>query len=113
LRWWTAKPPASRLRSASWIIYSKDSKRLLIALLAFTLTEGVRAGADESETAVARILFDADTENASYSIRRNGFVDILFGPSVSDVAPTGIVTVRSYTRFIDPARFIRDSSTEK
>jgi len=48
------------------------------------LTEGVRAGADESGTAVARILFDADTENASYSIRRNGFVDILFGPSVSD-----------------------------
>ncbi len=59
-------------------------KLLLAALLTLILSNTAQAGANESEAAVARILFDADMENASYSIRRDGFVDILFGPSVSD-----------------------------
>ena len=42
------------------------------------------AGQAESEDAVTSILFEEDMQNASYSLRSNGFVDILFGPSVSD-----------------------------
>ena len=42
------------------------------------------AGQAESEEAVTNILFEEDMQNASYSLRSNGYVDILFGPSVSD-----------------------------
>lgn len=59
-------------------------KYLLATVFTLILVKSAFAGANESETAVARILFDADMENASYSVRRDGFVDILFGPSVSD-----------------------------
>ena len=42
------------------------------------------AGQAESENAVTSILFEEDMQNASYALRANGFVDILFGPSVPD-----------------------------
>ena len=50
---------------------------LLIALPAF-------AGQSESEDAVTSILFDENMENASYSLRNDGFVDILFGVAVPE-----------------------------
>lgn len=48
---------------------------MLIALPAF-------AGQSESEDAVAAILFEANMENVTYSLRSNGFVDITFGIAV-------------------------------
>jgi hypothetical protein len=42
------------------------------------------AGQTESEAALTKLLFDEDMENVSYSLRSDGFVDILFGPAVSD-----------------------------
>jgi hypothetical protein len=42
------------------------------------------AGLTESEDALTAILFDENMENVSYNLRGDGFVDILFGPSVSD-----------------------------
>ncbi len=42
------------------------------------------AGQAESENAVTGILFEEDMQNVTYSLRQDGFVDILFGPSVPD-----------------------------
>ncbi len=50
---------------------------LLIALPAL-------AGQPESENALTNILFDENMENASYTLRGDGFVDILFGLAVTD-----------------------------
>lgn len=50
---------------------------LLIALPAL-------AGQAESENAVTNILFDENMENVSYSLRNDGFVDIVFGVAVSE-----------------------------
>ena len=50
---------------------------VLIALPAF-------AGQPESENALTNILFDEDMENVSFSLRGNGFVDILFGIAVPE-----------------------------
>jgi len=50
---------------------------LLIALPAL-------AGQSESEDAVTGILFDEGMENVAYSLRGDGFVDIVFGIAVAD-----------------------------
>lgn len=54
----------------------------LFAVLLFALP--AHAGMAESENAVTAILFDENMENASYSLREDGFVDILFGPAVDE-----------------------------
>ncbi len=41
------------------------------------------AGREEAENALTSILFEENMENVSYSLRSNGFVEILFGVSVS------------------------------
>jgi hypothetical protein len=61
---------------------------LLIAFPAF-------AGKDESEMAISSILFDENMENVSYSLRSDGFADILFGAAVSD---------RDYARILERLR---------
>lgn len=38
---------------------------------------------DRAELALTALLFEMDRENVAYSVRGDGFVDILFGPSVS------------------------------
>ena len=59
-------------------------KRTLVALLLLVLALPVVAGQAEAEAAVAKILFDADMENATFKVRNDGFVDILFGSAVTD-----------------------------
>jgi hypothetical protein len=58
--------------------------RRVAALLCLACVMPVWAGQSESEAAVAEILFAEDMENASYTLRGDGFVDILFGVAVSD-----------------------------
>jgi hypothetical protein len=58
-------------------------KTRLIPLL-FCLALPCWAGQDEAETAVGNMLFNENMENASFKVRSNGFVDILFGAAVSD-----------------------------
>jgi hypothetical protein len=43
-----------------------------------------KAGQSEAEDSVTRILFDNDMENVSYSVRPDGFLDIIFGASVPE-----------------------------
>jgi hypothetical protein len=59
-------------------------KNCRIAALALCLAPLCQAGQTESETAVANILFEQNMENVSYKVRPDGFVDILFGPAVSN-----------------------------
>ena len=61
---------------------------LLLALPAF-------AGQAESEDALTNILFDENMENVFYTLRDNGFVDIWFGPAVSD---------KDYSRILERIR---------
>ena len=42
------------------------------------------AGQAEADAAVTAILFAQDMENVSYTVRHDGYVDILFGAAVSD-----------------------------
>lgn len=59
-------------------------KQWLLGVSLASVAATAWAGQAESEDAITSILFDEDMQNASYSLRSNGFVDILFGPSVSD-----------------------------
>lgn len=59
-------------------------KKLLLGVSLVCVAATAWAGQAESEDAVTNILFEEDMQNASYSLRSNGYVDILFGPSVSD-----------------------------
>lgn len=59
-------------------------KKLLLGVSLACVAATAWAGQAESEDAVTNILFEEDMQNASYSLRSNGYVDILFGPSVSD-----------------------------
>jgi hypothetical protein len=43
-----------------------------------------QAGQAEAESALTRILFEENMENISYALRRDGFVDILFGVAVPE-----------------------------
>jgi len=58
-------------------------KKLLLACL-FLTSLPAWAGQDESEAALAKILWDEDMENVSYKLRSNGFIDITFGTAVKD-----------------------------
>jgi hypothetical protein len=58
-------------------------KKALIPLL-FCLALPCWAGQTEAEIAVSNLLFDEGMENASFKVRSDGFVDILFGSAVSD-----------------------------
>jgi len=58
---------------------------LLSTLLALTLLRPALAGAPGAAlAATADVLFELDIDNASYKARDDGYVDILFGPSLSD-----------------------------
>lgn len=60
-------------------------RHFIVAItLAMLCVQPAFAGADEAENAVTGILFDANMENVSYSIRKGGFVDILFGVAVPE-----------------------------
>lgn len=58
--------------------------RLLALFAALLFALPTYAGQAESEDAVTAILFDENMENVSYSLRGDGFVDILFGPAVDE-----------------------------
>ena len=60
------------------------SMRLAVLTLLALLAGPVWADQAEAEAAVAKVLFEADMENASFKARSDGFVDILFGAAVSD-----------------------------
>lgn len=59
-------------------------KPFLFALGLFLASLPCLAGQEEADAAVAGILFAQDMENVSYTVRRGGYVDILFGAAVSD-----------------------------
>lgn len=61
---------------------------LLFAMPAF-------AGLEESENALTNLLFDEKMDNVSYSLRSDGFVDILFGIDVPE---------KEYARILDLIR---------
>jgi hypothetical protein len=65
---------------------------LLLSLPAF-------AGQAESEDALTNILFDENMENVFYSFRRDGFVDIWFGPAVPE---------KDYNRIVERIRSHHD-----
>lgn len=69
-------------------------KKALFSLL-FCLGLPCWAGQVEAEAAVGRLLFDEGVENASFKVRSDGFVDILFGATVSDA---------DYLRLLDKLR---------
>jgi hypothetical protein len=58
-------------------------KKALFPLL-FSLALPAWAGQMEAEAAVSNLLFDEGMENASFKVRSDGYVDILFGAAVSD-----------------------------
>lgn len=66
-------------------------KPAIVLLLAMLSVQPAFAGADEAENAVTGILFDANMENVSYSFRKDGFVDILFGLAVPEAEYVRIV----------------------
>lgn len=68
---------------------------LLAVLFPLLFVLPAYAGQSESEDAVTNILFDESMENVSYSFRNDGFVDIWFGPAVSD---------RDYSRIVERMR---------
>lgn len=59
-------------------------RRLLVPALLMLVSLAVHAGQGEAENALTAILFDENMENISYSLRRDGFVDILFGVAVPE-----------------------------
>ena len=59
-------------------------RRLLASVPLILATLPAHAGQSEAENAVTAILFDENMENISYSLRRDGFVDILFGVAVPE-----------------------------
>ncbi len=67
-------------------------KQHLFALLLCLPALPCLAGQSEADSAVAAILFAQDMENVSYSVRRDGYVDILFGAAVTDA---------EYSRLLD------------
>ena len=59
-------------------------RRLVAALASLLIALPALAGQAESEDAVTGILFDENMENVSYSLRGDGFVDIIFGVAVAE-----------------------------
>lgn len=59
-------------------------RHLLALLVALFLALPAQAGQAESESALTNILFDENMENFFYTLRDDGFVEILFGPDVPE-----------------------------
>ena len=60
-------------------------RRLLgILLIAVASWTAQAADPQRAEAAVADVLFNLDIENASFKVRHDGYVDILFGPALPD-----------------------------
>jgi len=70
-------------------------RHLYAMLVVLLITLPALAGQSEAEDAVTNILFDENMENASYSLRNDGFVDILFGVAVPE---------KDYIRIIERMR---------
>ena len=66
-------------------------RQLIVSALLILASFSALAGQSESEDAVTSILFDENMENVSYSLRSDGFVDILFGVAVLEEDYSGIV----------------------
>lgn len=73
----------------------KKALLLFLFSLASCLISLSWAGQLEAEAAVSNLLFDEGMENASFKVRADGFVDILFGAAVSDT---------DYVRLLDKLR---------
>lgn len=59
-------------------------RHLITLLVTLLLSLPAFAGLEESENALTNLLFDEKMENVSYSLRGDGFVDILFGIDVPE-----------------------------
>ena len=59
-------------------------RRLLVLLAILLFALPVQAGQAEAESALTNILFDENMENFFYTLRDDGFVEILFGPAVAE-----------------------------
>ncbi|MHB1085070.1 MAG: hypothetical protein ACYCZA_09560 [Thiobacillus sp.] len=70
-------------------------RRLVVVFVSLLFSLSAFAGQPESEDAVTNILFDENMENAYYAFRSDGFVDIWFGPAVSD---------KDYSRILERLR---------
>ncbi len=64
----------------------------LIALALACCAYVAHAGQVEAENTVTGILFEENMESVTYAVRANGFVDILFGVSVSDADHSRVMT---------------------
>ena len=59
-------------------------RHVLILFISLFAAFPAFAGIEESENALTNLLFDEKMENVSYSLRSDGFVDILFGIDVPE-----------------------------
>ena len=59
-------------------------RHLLVSAMLILISLAAQAGQSEAENALTAILFDENMENVSYSLRKDGFVDILFGVAVAE-----------------------------
>ena len=59
-------------------------RQLTILLVSLFVALPAFAGLEESENALTNLLFDEKMENVSYTLRSDGFVDILFGIDVPE-----------------------------
>lgn len=59
-------------------------RRAFVLLATLLLALPAYAGQAESENALTNILFDENMENFFYTLRDDGFVEILFGPAVDE-----------------------------
>ncbi len=59
-------------------------RQLTLMFIALLVSFPAFAGLEESENALTNLLFDEGMENVSYSLRSDGFVDILFGIDVPE-----------------------------
>lgn len=60
------------------------NRYLLLIPLLLAAPPLMAADPARADAATADVLFDLDIENASYKVRHDGYVDILFGPSLSE-----------------------------
>lgn len=64
----------------------KNNRLALLVLLSSLCSPLLAADPQAAFTATGDILFDLEIENASFKVRSDGYVDILFGPSLPDAA---------------------------
>ena len=70
-------------------------RQLIVVLISLLFSLPALAGQSESEDAVTGILFDESMENVTYSLRGDGFVDIVFGVAVAE---------KDYSRILERLR---------